>query len=249
MATICCQDQTFAPIQAIIFDKDGTLADVSSFLKSLGQKRSRLVDAQIPGVQDPLLMAFGFEDNQLNPAGSLAVGSRRDNEIIAAAYVAETGRDWHEALEVAKTAFAEADSYLKPKADHTPLFAGALETLAALTAADVKVGILSADISEHIAEFIDRYDLRSYVQAYLGVDGSLSKPDPALFHQLCADLNVPPDQTLMVGDAILDIQMGQAAGAAGCVQVTWGWQQPINSAFFTQADTTLQQWSQLQVIP
>jgi phosphoglycolate phosphatase len=247
VATIRCQDQTFTPIEAVIFDKDGTLADVASFLKSLGQKRSRLVDAQIPGVQEPLLMAFGFEENQLSPSGSLAVGSRRENEIIAAAYVAETGRDWLEALEVAQSAFAEADSYLKPKAKHTPLFAGALETLVALTTAGITVGILSADLPEQIAEFIQHYDLTPYIQAYLGVTGTISKPDPTLFHQLCADLKVAPEQTLIVGDACTDIKMGQAAGAAGCIQVTWGWSSPPNLGSI-KPDATISQWDQLQIL-
>ncbi len=107
-------------IQAVLFFKDSTLADVESFLKSIGQKRSRLIDAKIPGVQEPLLMAFGLEDNQINAAGLLAVGTRR-KAIAAAAYVAETGRNWVEALEIASTAFAEADQYLQRKADHTPL--------------------------------------------------------------------------------------------------------------------------------
>jgi phosphoglycolate phosphatase len=94
VATLHCQDQTFENIQAIVFDKDGTLAEVESYLKSLGQKRARLVDAKIPGVQEPLMLAFGMETSGINPMGLLAVGSRRENEIAAAAYVAETGRDW-----------------------------------------------------------------------------------------------------------------------------------------------------------
>ncbi|HEY9844839.1 MAG TPA: hypothetical protein V6D03_01440, partial [Candidatus Caenarcaniphilales bacterium] len=72
MATFQCGPKVFQNIQAVLFDKDGTLADAESFLKSLGHKRSRLVDAQVPGVQEPLLMAFGLEGAQLNPAGLLA---------------------------------------------------------------------------------------------------------------------------------------------------------------------------------
>ncbi|NJM95173.1 MAG: HAD family hydrolase, partial [Acaryochloridaceae cyanobacterium CSU_5_19] len=97
MVDISCRDRIFTNIEAIVFDKDGTLADVESYLKSLGQKRSRLVDAQAPGVQEPLLLAFGIEETGLNSQGLLAVGSRHDNQIAAAAYVAETGRHWLEA--------------------------------------------------------------------------------------------------------------------------------------------------------
>jgi phosphoglycolate phosphatase len=219
---------------------------VEAYLKSLAQKRSRLVDSRIPGVQEPLLLAFGLEGNQLNPAGLLAVASRRENEIAAAAYVAETGRDWLEALETAEAAFAEADEYLKRKADHTPLFRGTLEILNRLTRAGIKVGLLSSDTPDHVSDFIQKYELTDHIQAYLGVKGMPSKPDPALFHQICADLEVSPSQTLMVGDALADIKMARAANAAGCIGVTWGWQAPVVDAL--KADITIDHWSHLQIM-
>ncbi len=245
MVTIRCQDQIFPEIEAVIFDKDGTLAEVESFLKSLAQKRSRLADAQVPGVQEPLLLAFGVEEGHLNPAGLQAVGSRRENEIATAAYIAETGRDWFAALEIAQSAFSEADSYLKRKADHTPPFPGTQGLLQVLSNSGVKVGILSADIPNHIGDFIDCYELTAYVDAYQGVDSMLSKPDPLLFKQLCTQLNVSPAHTLMVGDAQVDLVMAQSAGAAGCLQVTWGWSK-VSSAF-PEADVVLDQWQQFQV--
>lgn len=245
MATIRCQDQSFTDIEAVIFDKDGTLADVASFLKSLAQKRSRLTDAQVPGVQEPLLLAFGIEDGQLNPAGLQAVGSRRENEIAAAAYIAETGKDWNEALDIAQSAFAEADSYLKRKADHTPLFPGTREVLQSLTAAQVKVGILSADIPQNIGDFIDCYALTACVDAYQGVEGTISKPDPRLYEQLCTQLKVAPEQTLMVGDAQIDLIMAHSAGAAGCIQVTWGWPSPKS---YPEAHAVIAQWQDFQLV-
>ncbi|WP_110986223.1 HAD family hydrolase [Acaryochloris thomasi] len=244
MATIRCQDQSFTDIEAVIFDKDGTLADVASFLKSLAQKRSRLTDAQVPGVQEPLLLAFGVEEGQLNPAGLQAVGSRRENEIAAAAYIAETGKNWNAALDIAQSAFAEADSYLKRKADHTPLFPGTREVLQALTAAKVKIGILSADIPKNIGDFIDCYEL-TCIDAYQGVEGTISKPDPQLYEQLCTQLKVAPERTLMIGDAQVDMIMAQSAEAAGCIQVTWGWP---NAKSYPEAHAVIDQWQHFQLV-
>ncbi|MGB7416786.1 MAG: HAD family hydrolase [Thermosynechococcaceae cyanobacterium] len=243
VATIQCQDKIFSNIEAVIFDKDGTLADVESYLKSLAQKRSRLSDAQVPGVQEPLLLAFGVEEGQLNPAGLQAVGSRRENEIATAAYIAETGKDWLAALEIARSAFSEADSYLKRKVDHTPLFPGTRDVLQALGEVGVKVGILSADSPQHVSDFINCYDLAGCVDAYQGVE-DISKPDPRLFEQLCEQLNVSPSHTLMVGDAQVDLVMGKAASAAGCVQVTWGWSK---APFYDEAHVVIEQWQQFQI--
>lgn len=91
MVNIRCGKIEFNNIQAIIFDKDGTLEDSQNFLRELSIRRARLLDAQIPGIGEPLLMAFGLQDNYLDPTGLMAVGSRQENLIAAAAYIAEKG--------------------------------------------------------------------------------------------------------------------------------------------------------------
>ncbi len=245
MVTLHAQGQTFENIQAIIFDKDGTLANVESYLKSLGQKRARLVDAQVPGVQEPLLMAFGVESTYLNPMGLMAVGSRRDSEIAAAAYVAETGRDWAQALQIAITAFTEADSAWQDKAAHTPLFPGLQDWLAQLAATGLKLGILSADTSQNVQYFIETYQLQPFVAQHQGVDGILSKPDPRLYEAICQKLEVPPSQTLMIGDSTLDMMMAQSAGSAGRIGVTWGWQHPVN---IDRANCLIERPQQLEIM-
>lgn len=246
MATLHCQDQTFENIQAIVFDKDGTLAEVESYLKSLGQKRARLVDAKIPGVQEPLMLAFGMETSGINPMGLLAVGSRRENEIAAAAYVAETGRDWAEALMVAAGAFQEAESYLTPKAVHTPLLPQIGDWLSQLQQAGLKLGILSADTTDNVKAFINAHQLSARIHAYQGVDSmDLSKPDPRLYEAICQKLDVPPQHTLMIGDSTLDMQMARAAGSAGCIGVTWGWKTEVAIA---QATCIMTEPQQLKIL-
>ncbi|UJB69387.1 HAD family hydrolase [Acaryochloris sp. 'Moss Beach'] len=246
MATVHCLDHTFTNIEAIVFDKDGTLADVESFLKSLGQKCSSVLEAEVPGVQDPLLRAFGIEETYINPAGLLAVGSRYENKIAAAAYVAATGRNWLEALEMVESAFNEADTYLIPKAEHTPLLANSLETLNTLSKTGLKLGILSADSSDNVQEFLDTYHLQALFQAAQGVDGTISKPDPSLFIDICAQMETPPNRTLMIGDAPVDMKMAKSADAAGCIFVTWGWHAPIPTHL---ADISLDSWQQLTISP
>jgi phosphoglycolate phosphatase len=246
MPTLRCQDRTFENIQAIVFDKDGTLAEVESYLKSLGQKRARLVDAKIPGVQEPLMLAFGMEALGISPMGLLAVGSRRENEIAAAAYVAETGRDWAEALMVAAVAFQEADSYLTPKASHTPLLPHIGDWLSELQQSGLKLGILSADTTDNVKAFIDTSGLSSRIHAYQGVDEmGMSKPDPRLYEAICQKLDVLPQQTLIIGDSTLDMQMARAAGSAGCIGVTWGWKMPVAIA---QATCSIDEPQELKVV-
>lgn len=246
MVTIRCRDVIFPNIQAIIFDKDGTLEDSQVFLRELGQKRSRLIDAQIPGVGEPLLLAFGIQNNTLDPTGLLAVGSQRENEIAAAAYIAETGRGWLESLAIARNAFTEAKHYLRATAVTSPLFVGSLEVLQQLSQAGLKLGILSAASTGGVQAFVQRHQLEPYLQLQQGVDTDLSKPDPRLFLQACQTLGVAAASTLMVGDSAGDIEMGRRAGAAGCIGICWGASGAV--AHLAQADVAIAQLDELQVL-
>ena len=203
-----------------MFDKDGTLEDSEAYLRNLGQKRTRLIDAQIPGIGDPLSMAFGIQDDTLDPTGLLAVGSRRETEIAAAAYIAETGRGWVESLAIARRAFLEADQFIGTAP--SPLFVGSLEILKYLSEAGLKLAILSAATTERVRAFVQLHQLDDYVLVQMGVEQGPSKPDPALFLQACLALGVEPSATLMVGDSAGDIEMARGAGAAGCIGICWG---------------------------
>ncbi|MCL1470102.1 HAD family hydrolase [Argonema antarcticum] len=244
MVTIRCREVTFPNIQAVIFDKDGTLENSEEYLRNLGQKRVRTIDAQIPGVGDPLLMAFGIDGDKLDPTGLMAVGSRRDSEIAAAAYIAETGRGWLESLALARRAFEEADQVLK-NATPSPLFVGSLEVLQFLSAAGLKLGILSAANTSQVQKFVKRHQLNDYIQLEMGVDEGPSKPDPALFWQACQRLGVEPSATLMVGDSAGDIEMARRAGAAGCIGICWGKPEAVH---LEAADVAIGQLDEMQII-
>ena len=219
MATIECKNTTFSNIQAILFDKNGTLEDSEVYLRNFAQKAARIIDAQIPGTGEPLLMAFGVNGDILDAAGLMAVASRRETEIAAAAYIAETGRGWIESLQIARQSLEEADKYLGDSP--SPLFAGSLEVLQKLSQAELRLGILSAATTEEVNKFVAVNQLRDYINLEMGVDGSIFKPQPALFLQACEKLGVEAGATLMVGDSVGDMQMARNAEAAGCIGITW----------------------------
>ena len=235
----------FSNIQAIIFDKDGTLEDSKTFLRELGQKRARIIDAQIPGIGEPLLMAFGIQDGSLDPTGLMAVGSCRENEIAAAAYIAETGRSWFEAQKIARRAFEEADRYIRTQTGISPLFTGSLEVLKFLSDGGLKLGILSADSTSGVEAFVKHHQLSEYIQLTMGVDQEPSKPDPILFLQACQKLEVEPSLTLMVGDSAGDIEMAREAGAAGTIGICWG---NAKVAHLEKADVAIAQLDELKII-
>lgn len=239
MVAIECAGCRFEPVEAILFDKDGTLAQVEAYLRHLGQKRARLIDAQAPGVEAPLALAFGLETEGLNPTGLLAVGSRRENAIAAAAYVAETGRGWIDALDLVETAFAEADSYLTPKAAQTPPVAGALVLLNQLRSAPLKLGLISSDSQVQVEDFVTTHSLTQCLDHWQGIQPPfLTKTDPGFLEQACAALTVASARVLIVGDSAADLKLATVGNTAGFIGFTGGWQRPfaIAGAAITTAD-------------
>ncbi|MBE9037457.1 HAD family hydrolase [aff. Roholtiella sp. LEGE 12411] len=242
MATIKCRNITFPNIQAIFFDKNGTLEDSEAYLRSLAQRGARLIDAQIPGISEPLLMAFGINGNSLDPAGLISVASRRETEVAAAAYIAETGKGWFESLKIARQALDEAEKYIGKTP--SPLFVGSLEVLKSLRKGGLKLGILSAATTQEVRAFVANHQLSDYIQLEMGVDQGPSKPDPLLFLQACQALGVEPGATLMVGDSVGDMQMARNAKAAGCIGITWvGKSENVQGA-----DVVINQLDEIQIL-
>ena len=242
MVDVVCHGLTFTGVEAIFFDKDGTLEDSRLFLGKLARRRVEAIVTIVPEMEEiaaNLLLTFGIggreapcqsqdhavpwqsQDLSLDPQGLMAVGSYQENKMAAAAYIASRGYSWWESQELAEQAFQQAGRQIVPDLDTAPLFPGCLEVIKSLHDSGLKLGIISADSIQGITSFVDRENLGDYFQLLLGSDRDLSKPDPLLYLKACKLLDVDPQNTLMIGDAIGDITMAKQAHAQGTIGITW----------------------------
>jgi phosphoglycolate phosphatase len=228
MATIRCQGHYFENIQAVLFDKDGTLANVEQYLTTLAKQRSHFITTQVPAIERDLMGAFGLQGNALDPAGLMAVGSRYENEIAAAAYVAAHGYGWIEALNLVQAAFVQAEASLPAKVTQTPPLEGARPMIQQLASTGLKIGIVSADSQAEVAAFIEGYAMAP-ISWYCGAAATnlattpLAKGHPDFLKFACQAMNTDCKATLIVGDSAADLQLAQQ-GAAGFLGMTGGWQ-------------------------
>lgn len=245
MPTLIINGLRLPAVQALVWDKDGTLADTLDYWRQVGEKRLQYLEKQVPGVAARLRVAFGYRNGGLEPGGLLATGSRYENEIAAAAYVAEQGWDWQSALHLARETFRQVEQVC-PGVHTIPLRPGAREVLTQLAQAGYRQAILSADISPNVQGFVAHNQLQDLLHYYTGIDLPPTKPDPQALLHTCQILGVEPGQTVMVGDSPVDLEMAKRAGCAAAIAVTWGFHRAEKLA--PLADALLSDWSQVQVL-
>ncbi|URR35902.1 HAD family hydrolase [Thermosynechococcus sp. HN-54] len=226
MVRLSCRGRSFDPVAAVVFDKDGTLADVANYLKAVAIARAVKIAEHFPNLKASLLQAFGVMGDHLDPTGLQAVGTQQENLIAAAAFVATQGVPWIAALERANAAFAAVDREFAAKAELTPPLRGVIELVQRLHGLGCALAIISSDRTSEIEAFLDTYHLKPFFQCWQGGDEPPTKPDPQVFLRVCDRLGVRPDQTVVIGDADSDGLMARQGGAAGSIGVTWGWHSP-----------------------
>lgn len=81
------------------------------------------------------------------------------------------------------------------------VFAGAEAVLETLHHAGVRLAIVS-DVAFDLRPIVAAAGFDKWVSAYVfSYEVGVTKPDPKMFERACADLGVPPDLALMVGDS------------------------------------------------
>jgi len=178
------------PTKVVLFDIDGTLVDsVGAYLE----------------VARVAAEAFGLEVTEEHVHHALATGSnfwkgvvppgRRDEDAIMKELSMHAAREWPRVLK-----------------EFGKMFAGLAETLDALKALGIKLGIVSGARPE-VLDLLRTAGLLDYFEAIvLGDDVSKGKPDPEGLFKCLRQLNISPAEAVYVGDSPVDIQASRAAG-------------------------------------
>ena len=96
-------------------------------------------------------------------------------------------------------------------AEKARLTPGAVETLATIRDANIKIALLTRNTRESMQKVIAKFGLE-FDLAWSREDGPI-KPEPDSVLKACDTLGVPPERTACVGDFQYDIVAANAAGA------------------------------------
>jgi phosphoglycolate phosphatase len=213
-------------VDAVLFDKDGTLSISEPQLLTLAKARVFLcLELAAPAIaphaqqelQQLLERAYGLGAEAICPAGITAVASRDHNLIATATALVQVGLGWPEALALSEQVFAQADQRdARRRSDQlsptSPTTEGLRPLLEQLHAAGVVCAVISNDDMAGIEHFLASHQLRALFAGLWSAEHRPRKPDPAAVHGLCEQLGVAAARCALIGDANSDLQMAVAAG-------------------------------------
>ena len=244
------------PIQAVLFDKDGTLSISEPMLHALAEARvfhchqllanqhPELAAAGLGELDDLLRRAYGLvPTGGIHPAGTTAVASRQHNLISTATVLSQVGLGWPEALALSEAVFRATDGLHGQGSTHKPMATDGLHDLIErLAAAGLRCAVISNDDRAGIEAFLHSQGIAAHFQACWSAEHTPRKPDPDAVHALCRQLGVRAGDCALIGDANSDLRMARAAGVPVVLGYTAAWSlpPPLDPSF-----PQLQHWNEL----
>jgi phosphoglycolate phosphatase len=212
--------------ESVIFDKDGTLVDLTQVLFGLARAR-RLAVEEHGGKEVADLwqkvMGVDLAQDKMDYGGPLATAPRQQEVLIAAACFYLKGYSWEEARNQAQNAYDEADEHMKPPFG-TVLLPGIEATLKQMRAHGLKLAIASTDTHRRIASSFEALGIAILFDAFVGDDDVVNgKPAPDMIVEAMKRTDCSPEQTVMVGDSMSDMRMGKNARVKACIGVLTGY--------------------------
>jgi 2-phosphoglycolate phosphatase len=184
------------PIDLVMFDLDGTLADTGRDLAdAVNFTRAR------------------FELPKLPDIAVLAHVGRGVEHLLRQAVPEESSRF----DEVLRTFLQRYENHLL---DATVLYPRVCETLDYFR--EKRRAVVSNKIRRLTVAVLRGLGIENCFDMILGGDSlAQKKPHPGLLHQAMARFEVPPHRALMIGDGSIDVEAGKLAGVLTC-GVTYG---------------------------
>lgn len=127
-----------------------------------------------------------------------------------------------------------------------PLYDGIAALLSELDEGGWLLGVATGKSDRGLHRCLDVHGLRGLFVTLQTADRHPSKPHPSMIYQALADSGADVASTIMVGDTVYDIQMGQAAGCK-TIGVGWGYH-PLDELRDAGADFLVETMDELKAI-
>lgn len=184
----------------VIFDFDGTLADTSECIVKTAQRTLERLGLPMRSEWE-IKQTIGLP---LEECFRRLVGENRTDNLI------ERCTDYYR------------EEFFVLQEQTIRLFPGVKGWLQRLNDEGVKIAIATSRGGKSLGMLCDQLGIGDFITMRMSSDlVTEKKPAPEMVERILAELKFSPDETLVVGDTVYDIEMGQRAGCDTC-GVTWG---------------------------
>ena len=214
-------------IELVIFDKDGTLVDLYNYWANMISFRVESAQRKLgfdESKNNDIMYAMGVdvENGRLRSEGPVGLKKR---EIVMQAMMdslADIG--FPDTYDTCFQIFKEVDEQsVNHLNDIVKPVNGMHELINSLYEKDCKIAIATTDKTARAALVTDFLGMSDKVNMVVGEDLVANcKPHPDMANLILKELSVDKEKSIMVGDAITDIEMGLNAGLKASIGVCSG---------------------------
>ncbi|MCF6442870.1 HAD-IA family hydrolase [Pseudoalteromonas luteoviolacea] len=181
----------------VIFDWDGTVMDT---VPKIVNTINKVADT------------FGFpRETQEKTQSIIGLSLQTALETL---FPAQTHRS-AELAEAYKTIYRDVDQ------TPTELFKGVEDVLQFLSNHNIKLAVATGKSRPGLDRLLLESGLGGYFDVTRTADEAESKPSPDMVQQILSELDIAPEQAVMIGDTTIDMDMARNAGVAA-IGVTFG---------------------------
>ena len=193
----------------IIFDCDGTLVDSQHMICAAMRQAYEANSLSVPEREHLLaIVGLSLPDAFRSLAARAATGADHPVDSLVTCYKA------------AFAALRESEDHLEPL---YPGASAAIDTLAARP--DTLLGIATGKSQRGVRAVLGRHGLLERFATIQTSDDAPSKPHPGMVLAAMRATGAAPEETVVVGDTVFDLEMARAAGARA-IGVAWGYHPP-----------------------